>query len=362
MYININSIIETAFKMPASDLHLTPGLPPMARLFGEIVAVPPGANEEDDKDLNWYQKLSVKDIVSVAEKLMNEREKAFFEKKGEVDFSYTTSDNIRVRVNVYKQRKETSIAMRIIPGQVPDLLDLGVPPALFEMLRRRKGLLLITGPTGMGKTTTLASMVDYLNNLRNAHIITLEDPIEYIHDHIKSIVTQREIGSDSESFGVALRAALRQDPDIILLGEMRDLDTIATAITAAETGHLVLATLHTVDAPQTIDRIIDVFPPHQQTQIKVQLANTLIGVIAQKLLPHKNGKEFVLATEVLKTNMAVRNLIREGKVHQIYSVIQTSSKEGMYLMDASLRRLYRDNLIDYQTAIDNASSSEIIIC
>ena len=290
---------------------------------------------------------------------MKERKKIFKE-KGEVDLSYSRRSLGRFRVNIYRQRGSVAIALRILNSKIPSFASLNLPSVIKDFTLYQKGLLLVTGPTGSGKSTTLASFIDMINEQRSCHILTLEDPIEYLHQHKNSMVNQREIGQDSTSFAAALRAALRQDPDVILVGEMRDLETISIAITAAETGHLVLATLHTVDAVQTIDRVIDVFPPHQQQQVRIQLANTLIGVIAQRLLKRKDGSGRVPAVEILVSNPAVRNLIREGKIHQIYSVIQTGRRQGMQLMDSHLEELYRQGIIDRQTALENATDPETL--
>jgi len=247
------------------------------------------------------------------------------------------------------------LAIRVIQTKVPQISTLGLPDIVTRMTLRPKGLLLVTGPASSGKTTTLAAMVDLINEERQCHIITLEDPIEYLHSHKKSIINQREIGSDSESFPSALKAALRQDPDVIMVGEMGDLETIAMAITAAETGNLVLASMHTLDAPQTINRIIDVFPPNQQEQIRVQLANTLVGIISQRLLPRKDGKGRVAAVEFIAVTPTIRNLIREGKVQQIYNVMQTGAKSGMRTMDNHLQHLYEKGLIRGEDALENAT-------
>ncbi len=345
MNFQINPLLQLAVAQNASDLHLTAGLPPTLRLHGELVPLK-------------VPKLYPPDTETLAGQIMDEKQSKIFKEKGELDLAYSRPGLARFRVNVYRQRGSIAIAMRVINTEIPSLESLGLPEVVKDLANYRKGLILVTGPTGSGKSTSQASVIDLINHRRNCHIITLEDPIEYLHTNKSCMVNQREIGSDSSGFAVALRAALRQDPDVILVGEMRDLETISTAITAAETGHLVMATLHTVDAAQTIDRVIDVFPPHQQQQIRIQLANTLIGVVAQRLLKRKDGTGRVPAVEILISNPAVRNLIREGKIHQIYSVIQTGGRQGMQLMDKHLEDLFRTGIIDRQTALENATSPD----
>jgi len=281
--------------------------------------------------------------------MMTDQQVKHFEETGELDFSYSNPGLGRFRVNIYKQRGSYSMALRVVSLNVPSMESLRLPAIIKELSMKQRGLILVTGPTGSGKSTTLASMIDLMNHQRNEHIITIEDPIEYLHKHNRSIVNQREIGHDSKSFANALRAALRQDPDIILVGEMRDLETISTAITAAETGHLVLSTLHTIGAAKTVDRIIDVFPPHQQQQIRIQLASVLEAVISQQILPKADGSGRIAAFEVMVANSAIRNLIREGKTHQIQNVIQTGASQSMVTMDASLIDLYKKRIIDMPT-------------
>jgi twitching motility protein PilT len=338
-------LLEEAVRSKASDLHLSVGVPPIIRLHGELMPLD-------------YPALVPEDTAVLAGQIMNKKQEEEFKEKGELDLAYSCPGLGRFRVNIYRQRGSIAIALRVLNTEIPTLSSLNLPAVIKDFTLYHKGLLLVTGPTGSGKSTTLASFIDLINQERSCHIITLEDPIEYLHQHKNCMINQREIGQDSGSFAEALRAALRQDPDVILVGEMRDLETISIAITAAETGHLVLATLHTVDAVQTIDRVIDVFPPHQQQQIRIQLANTLIGVIAQRLLRRKDGAGRVPAVEILVSNPAVRNLIREGKIHQIYSVIQTGGRQGMQLMDSYLEELYRRGIIDRQTAIENATDPE----
>lgn len=345
MNYQIASLLQAAVEHNASDLHISVGLPPVLRLHGELdhLDAPP---------------LTPADTAAMAKQILNEKQNKTFEALGEVDLAYSIPGLARFRVNVYRQRGSIAIAMRVINTEIPTLESLGLPAAVKTFTVYRKGLLLVTGPTGSGKSTTQASLLDLINQQRSCHIITLEDPIEYLHHNKNSMINQREIGQDSGSFAAALRAALRQDPDVILVGEMRDLETIQTAITAAETGHLVMATLHTVDAVQTIDRVIDVFPPHQQQQIRIQLANTLIGVLAQRLLRRRDGRGRLPAVEILVTTPAVRNLIREGKIHQIYSVIQTGGRLGMQLMDRHLEELCRQGLIERETALENATDPD----
>jgi len=281
---------------------------------------------------------------------MQEEHVKIFEKKGEVDFSYAIYGFGRFRVNVFKQRGTPAVAIRVVPPNILTPEELGLPEIVKSLARKPYGLVLVTGPTGSGKSTTLAAMIDLLNKEVSGHIITLEDPIEFLHTHKNCIVNQREVGIDTHSFAAGLRVALREDPDIILVGEMRDLETISTAITAAETGHLVLATLHTSNAVQTVDRIIDVFPPHQQNQVRIQLSMVLQGIIAQTLIPRVDRAGRVVAVEVLVANAAVRNLIREGKTHQLPTIIQSSSKLGMQTMDSSLRDLYMRGMISFEEA------------
>jgi len=355
--VDINELLGEAVRRKASDLHLKIGLPPMMRIWGELFPLHIEENEREE-DIYACPVLVEADIKCLATQIMPQVETKLLASNGEIDFSFLSGGEIRCRVNIYFQESRMAIAMRIVPPSIPTISALGLPRAVGRMAEQKRGLLLVTGPSGSGKTATLAAMINIINSERRCHIITLEDPIEYIHFPKKSIINQREIGTDSLSFASALRAALRQDPDVIQVGEMRDLETISTAITAAETGHLVLATLHTIDAPQTINRIIDIFPPHQQDQVRVQLANTLVGVISQKLLKRKDGEGRVVSTEILKTNNAIRNLIREGKIYQIYSLLQTGIRQGMHLMDSSLKKLYKQGLIDYDTVMENAIDPE----
>lgn len=332
-----------------SDLHLTAKNKPVIRYNGKL---------RDYK--NYPKELELNEIEKIAKELMNEEQWLHFENYGEVDFSYGIPGYCRFRVNAFKQRSSISMALRIIPQEIPTIGDLGLPDILKKLAMQRKGLVLCTGPTGSGKSTTLATMIDVINKNKNSHVITLEDPIEYLHSHNNSIVHQREVGSDTKSFANGLRAALRQDPDVILVGEMRDLETISIALEASETGHLVLATLHTNDAPSTVERIIDVFPAHQQQQVRIQLSSAISGIISQQLLPRKDGESRVAALEILIATSAVRNIIREGKTHQLVSAMQTGSKYGMILMNNYLVDLYQKGLIEYEEAIRRAEDPKYV--
>ncbi len=345
--MKLKDLVIDATKKISSDIHITVGIPIIYRINGQLVHL----NDE---------KLTPSDTKSLVYEALNETALEKLEKYGEVDASISASGVGRYRINAFKQRGSYSMVLRIIPLHIPQMEDLGLPKIVKDLSRLRRGLILVTGPTGSGKSTTLATIIDLINNERNCHILTLEDPIEYLHKHKKSIINQREIGNDSQSFSAALRAALRQDPDVILVGEMRDLDTISIAITAAETGHLVLSTLHTSRAAKTIDRIIDVFPPHQQQQVRVQLSTVIQGVISQQLLPMVEEKGRVAAYEVMIATPAIRNLIRDDKVFQIETSIQTGSKFGMQTMDSSLLNLYQRGLISKETAIIHAIDQEQI--
>lgn len=339
----LNDILRIACETGASDVHLTVGIPPKMRLNGHLV------NVNDSMDV-----LTAQDTLEMVDSVVNEKKKAHLLEYGELDMSYEIADMGRFRVNIFRQKDVYALVLRLISTKIPEPEKLGVPQSVIDLYKLKRGLVLVTGPTGSGKSTTLAAIIDKINKNRDAHIITLEDPIEYMHTHNKSIVNQREVGQDTQSYANALRAALREDPDVILVGEMRDYETISVAVTAAETGHLVLSTLHTIGAASTIDRIIDVFPPHQQQQIKVQLANTLEAVVSQQLMPTEDGMGRVAAFEVLHSTHAVRNLIREGKSHQLVSVMQTNRKLGMITMDDSIQQLYMANRIERDTAIQFA--------
>jgi len=335
----IEELLRLAVGNGASDLHITTGLPPVLRVVGSLRAV------------DGLPALGPQDAEALVLALMNEEHKRVFAEQGQVDFSYGLPGVGRFRINAYRQRGTCGAAIRVIPHEVPRVAELGLPPIVESLARKTRGFVVVTGPTGSGKSTTLAAMVDLINSERSCHVMTIEDPIEYLHKHKKAMVNQREIGQDSASFALALRAALREDPDVILVGEMRDLETMSTAITAAETGHLVLATLHTGDAVQTIDRIIDVYPPYQQQQVRIQLAATLVAVIAQQLVPRKDKPGRVPAVEIMVGTPAVRNLIREGKTHQLRSVIQTGARFGMQTMDQSLRQWVEEGVVSLEDAL-----------
>ena len=337
----IEQVLRTAVEAGASDVHITVGVPPKMRVNGRLLEMP-------------FDRMLPDDTKELLYSIMNEQQIDKFNEKGEHDFSYSLRELGRYRVNAFRQRGTCAMALRLVSSEVPSPESLGVPDSVIDLYNRKRGLILVTGPTGSGKSTTLAAIIDRINHRRDAHVITLEDPIEYLHRHDKSIVNQREIGLDSQTYANALRAALREDPDVILVGEMRDFETISVAITAAETGHLVLSTLHTIGAASTVDRVIDVFPPHQQQQIRVQFANVLESVVSQQLMPTADGKGRVAAFEVLHTTNAVRNLIREGKSHQLTSVMQTNRKMGMITMDDSIQQLYFANRINRETAIQFA--------
>ena len=343
--LNIEQILRTAKDVGASDVHLTVGIPPKMRVNGKLITMD-------------YPKLLPVDTLDVLISVMTEVQRERFEDRGEYDMSFSIPNCGRFRVNAYKQRGSVAMAFRLVGTRVPSPEELGVPKSVIDLYQRKRGLVLVTGPTGSGKSTTLAAIIDKINNNREAHVITLEDPIEYLHQHKMSMVNQREIGLDSDNYANALRAALREDPDVILVGEMRDLETISVAITAAETGHLVLSTLHTLGAASTVDRIIDVFPPHQQQQIRIQLSNVLEAVISQQLIPKADGSGRVAAFEVMHSNHAVRNLVREGKSHQLTSVMQTNRKIGMITMDEAIAQLYYEGKIDREMAIQFAQDPD----
>ncbi|MDE5803543.1 MAG: type IV pilus twitching motility protein PilT [Lachnospiraceae bacterium] len=343
---NVREILEEAKAAGASDVHITVGIPPKIRVNGKLIT------------LTQYNRLLPADTLDMLLNIMTETQRNRFEEKGEYDMSFSIPDLGRYRVNAYKQRGSVALAFRLVGTKVPAPEELGVPASVIDLYQRKRGLILVTGPTGSGKSTTLAAIIDKINNCRDAHVITLEDPIEYLHQHKMAMVNQREIGLDSENYANALRAALREDPDVILVGEMRDFETISVAITAAETGHLVLSTLHTIGAASTVDRVIDVFPPHQQQQIRVQFSNVLEAVISQQLVPTIDGRGRVAAFEVMHANHAVRNLIREGKSHQLTSVMQTNRKLGMMTMDEALQQLYFAGRISREMAIQFAQDPD----
>ena len=346
MKATMEQLLRQVVQRVATDLHLTAGLPPYIRLDDRLLPLdqPPMSSEE---------------IRDVAYHLLTPEKIERFERWKELDFAFSIEGLARFRANYFIQQGSVGVAIRMLPFRILGFGDLGLPvQVVTDLCNKPKGLVLVTGATGSGKTTTLAAMVDYLNASKEHHIITIEDPIEYVHTSKKSIVDQREVGVDTQSFAQALKHVLRQDPDVILIGEMRDLETIETALTVAETGHLVFATLHTSDAAQTVNRIVDVFPAHQQNQVRIQLSMELLGVISQQLVPKTSSQGRVLAAEVLIANHAIRSLIREQKVHQIYSVIQTGQKEGMRTMNQALYELYINRVITLDEALARSSDPD----
>ncbi|MDM0466167.1 type IV pilus twitching motility protein PilT [Clostridium perfringens] len=342
---SLAELLELTVKEGASDLHLTVGISPIIKVNGKLVRLE-------------HEILRPEDTEAYAREILQDAYEKY-DAIGEYDTSYSIHGKGRFRVNIYKQRNSTALAIRVISLNMPTLDSLGYPDTLKDICNLKRGLVLVTGPTGSGKSTTLAALINEINSNRESHIITIEDPIEFLHKHNKSIVNQREIGKDTLSYERALKAALREDPDVILIGEMRDLETISTAITAAETGHLVFSTLHTIGAAKTIDRIVDVFPPHQQEQIKIQLASVLQTIISQQLVETVDGDR-TAALEIMVATPAIKNLIREGKTHQIESSIQTGSKYGMRTMDMELSNLYREGVITQETAMNSAIDREIL--
>lgn len=338
--VHIDDLLRITAERGASDLHLTAGLPPMVRIDGVLHTTP-------------YDELTPRDTQRLVYDILTNDQIQWFEKTRELDFSYGLKNIGRFRVNAYRQRGNVGVALRAISTQIPTMEELGLPPLLKELSRKHSGLVLVTGPTGSGKSTTIATMVDSINSERACHIMTIEDPIEYLHRHKRAMVNQRELNTDTDSFENALRAVLREDPDVILIGEMRDLETIASALTLAETGHLVFGTLHTRNAPQTMDRIVDVFPPHQQDQIKVQLSNCLESIVAQQLIPKVGGGRYA-AIEILIATPGIRNLIREGKTFQIYSSMETGAGQGMTTMDKVLADACRHGIISNEEASNRA--------
>ena len=344
MQLDFAEMLLEVVRRKASDLHLTAGAPPMLRIRGALVP------------MDGLHKLSPNHTREIVYSILNNSQRQRLETDLQLDFSYTIPGQARFRVNAYQQRGALGAAFRLIPSTTVPVEELGLPSVVRTFAKKPRGLVLVTGPTGSGKSTTLASLINEINETRNEHILTIEDPIEFLHTHKRCIVNQRELGVDAQSFALALKAALRQDPDVILVGEMRDMETIATALTAAETGHLVFATLHTQDAPQTIDRIIDVFPSNQQGQVRMQLSVGLQGVVTQTLIPTADGQGRCVAAEVLIPTPGVRNLIREHKTHQIYSLIQTGATHGMQTMDMSLASLVRQQAISLATAEARSSN------
>jgi twitching motility protein PilT len=340
---SIDDLLEEMVARRASDLHITVASPPAVRVRGEVAR------------LEGYEPLAAEDTQQLLYRILASEQQKQLEIKRQLDFSHSVPGLARFRVNVYFQKESVGAAFRLIPDELKTLEELGIPSTLHQLAEKPRGIVLVTGPTGSGKSTTLAALIDEINRNRSEHILTIEDPIEFLHKHKRCIVNQREIGPDATTFAEALRAALRQDPDVILVGEMRDLETISTALTAAETGHLVFGTLHTQSAPSTIDRIIDVFSPEQQEQVRIMIANSLQGVVTQTLLPTADGVGRVPALEVLLPDDAVRNLIRQGKVEQIYSVMQTNTSRGMQTMEQSLADLVQRHIVKLEDALSRSS-------
>jgi len=339
--MELNAYLQQAVENESSDLHVCAGLPAVIRRHGSLYYLDDTVLTKDDCMELVKQCLSKEEVQELID-------------TGEIDFAYAISGVGRFRVNIYRQRNSYALAFRVINTTIPDIKALGLPDVLYSLAEKQRGLVLITGPTGSGKSTTLASMIDYINNTRRLRIITVEDPIEYLHKHNRSMVNQREIGADTKSYGNALRAVLREDPDVILIGEMRDQETIAVALTAAETGHLVFSTLHTLGAAKTIDRIIDVFPPHQQSQVRSQLSTVLEGIVSQQLIKKLDNTGRVVATEVMTITPAIANMIRESRVAQINSTIQTGGEFGMHSMDSCIASLFKQGLISYENACQYA--------
>lgn len=338
---HVDDLLRIVVEKGGSDLHLSVGVPPIIRVDGQLLPTN-------------YEKVTPQESQRLVYDILTDDQIQRFETTFELDFSYSLQRLSRFRVNIYRDRGNVASAFRVIPSRIPTLRDLSLPPVLEELTRLPRGLILVTGPTGSGKSTTLAAMINQINNERSVHILTIEDPIEYLHSHRFSIINQREVGGDTLAFANALRAALREDPDVILVGEMRDLETMQMAVSAAETGHLVFATLHTNSAATSVERIVDSFPPGQQEQVRLQLSNNLQAILCQQLLPRANGPGRICAMEIMTASPAIRNLIRENKAHQITSMIQTSANLGMQTMDQSLRDLYVRGLITYELAMERA--------
>lgn len=341
--VDMNTLFKQTMDDEASDLHLTVNSPPILRIDGKL-------------HLTEYPELSSDDVKFMIYSILNDDQKSNFERDKELDFSFSSPGLDRFRCNVHYQKGNVEAAFRRIPFKIPVLEELGIPMVAYDLIRKPNGLVLVTGPTGTGKSTTMAAMVDVINSEREELIISIEDPIEFVHQNKKSVMKQREVYADTHSFPEALKRALRQDPDVIIVGEMRDLETISTTLTAAETGHLVLATLHTPDAPQTVQRIIDVFPSHQQKQVRVMLADCLQGVMSQILLPRAEGKGRILSTEIMVATPGIRNLIREGEVAQILSLIQMGAQYGMHTMDKCLKELFQQGLITREVALSKVKN------
>jgi twitching motility protein PilT len=342
--IDLDALLVELVDRGGSDLHLTTGIPPAIRINGELT------------HLSDYPNLHAEELQKLLYAIMTQKQREKFENELELDMSYSIPGKARFRVNIFMQRDAIGSVMRMIPFEILPLEQLGIPEQVANFAYLPRGFVLVTGPTGSGKSTTLASLIDLINRNRAVHIMTVEDPIEFLHHHKRAVVNQREVGADTHGFTQALKHVLRQDPDVILVGEMRDLETIQIALTAAETGHLVFGTLHTQDAPQTIDRVVDVFPPHQQEQIRVMLAGALKGVVCQTLLKTADGKGRIAATEVMIATSGIRNLIREGKTHQVYSAIQAGAKDGMVAMDQSLATLVKMGKVTYDAALEKCNN------
>ncbi|MBU1007343.1 MAG: type IV pilus twitching motility protein PilT [Candidatus Omnitrophica bacterium] len=347
--MQLKDLLNLMVEKKASDLHITVGLSPQLRIDGKLAPLP---------DL---KALTPQDTKELAYSILNDEQRGIFEQKKELDMSFGIKDMGRFRINLYKQRGSIGMAVRLIPFDIPSLDDLGLPAAVKTFADRPSGLVLITGATGSGKSTTLASMIEYINAKRACHIISIEDPIEYLHKHKKSTINQRELGTDTESFQDAIRHVFRQDPNIVLIGEMRDLDTIKGALTLAETGHLIFGTLHTIDSVHAINRIVDVFPSHQQHQVRMQLSMVLVGIIVQQLIPRKDNKGRTLAIEVMNVIPAIQNLIRENNLHQVYSLIQMGKKYDMCTMNQSLADLYNNDVITWEEAFSRSTNPQELI-
>lgn len=348
MSINITELLKITSERDASDLHLTVGVPPTLRVNGFLSKLD-------------YPELTESDVYEMIYSILSNEQRKKFEEIKEIDFSLEIVNVARFRVNVFMHRRGIAGAFRLIPEKIKTLEELGLPQNLAEFSKKPKGLVLITGPTGSGKSTTISSLIDIINEHQKLHIITIEDPIEFIHQHKNCIIDQREVGLHTKSFAYALRSALREDPDVILVGEMRDLETISMAVTAAETGHLVFSTLHTNSAAETVERIIDVFPAHQQRQIRIQLSESLQGVISQTLLPNIDQSKRVPAVEIMIATPAIKNIIREERIHMIPAAIQGSQQYGMQTMDQSLRQLYHNHIIDRETALSKANDPKFVV-
>jgi len=349
--LHIDELLDLTIEMKGSDLHIASGIPPVIRADGELQ---PTA----------YENMTPLDIQQIMFAILTDEQIQKFESTWELDFSYALQKKARFRVNIFKDKGSVAASLRLIPTKIPTLEEMMMPPILEQLTHTRRGLILVTGPTGSGKSTTLAAMINHINLTRSEHIITIEDPIEFVHNHKLSVINQRELGMDTKSFSNALRASLREDPDVILVGEMRDLETMSLAVSAAETGHLVFGTLHTNSAASSVDRIVDGFPPGQQGQVRLQLSNNIQAIVSQQLIPStpayqaQSGRGRVAAQEIMIANAAIRNLIREAKAHQITSIIQTSANIGMITTDACLRNLYNEGKISYENAMSRAQNQE----